>query len=57
LVADAAATLTSCAAAAAACGGGAPQAPGSGVLRVEKVAPTPAEYPRRSGVPGRRPIS
>jgi 16S rRNA (guanine527-N7)-methyltransferase len=57
LVADAAATLTSCAAAAAACGGGAPQAPVPGVLRVEKVAPTPVEYPRRSGVPGRRPIS
>jgi 16S rRNA (guanine527-N7)-methyltransferase len=57
LVTDAPGTLTSCAAAAAACGGGAPQAPLRGVLRVDKVATTPAEYPRRSGVPGRRPIS
>jgi 16S rRNA (guanine527-N7)-methyltransferase len=57
LVADAPSTLTSCAAAAAACGGAAPQAPVEGVLRVEKVSPSPAEYPRRSGVPGRRPIS
>jgi 16S rRNA (guanine527-N7)-methyltransferase len=57
LVAYAPATLASCAAAAAACGGGVPEAPVDGVLRVEKVAPTPAGYPRRSGVPGRRPIS
>jgi 16S rRNA (guanine527-N7)-methyltransferase len=57
LVSDAPGTLTSCAAAAAACGGGIPEAPAPGVLRVEKVAPTPAEYPRRSGIPGRRPIS
>lgn len=57
LVADAPRTLPSCAAAATACGGGAPQAPADGVLRVEKVSPTPAEYPRRSGIPGRRPIS
>ena len=57
LVSDAPATLTSCAAAAAACGGGVPEAPAPGVLRVEKVAPSPEEYPRRSGVPGRRPIS
>jgi 16S rRNA (guanine527-N7)-methyltransferase len=57
LVTDAPRTLTVCAAAAAACGGGAPQAPLDGVLMVEKVSPTPAGYPRRSGVPGRRPIS
>jgi 16S rRNA (guanine527-N7)-methyltransferase len=57
LVTDAPRTLALCAAAAAACGGGAPQAPLEGVLRVDKVATTPAEYPRRSGVPGRRPIS
>jgi 16S rRNA (guanine527-N7)-methyltransferase len=57
LVAEARRTLTSCAAAAAACGGGAPQAPRDGVLRVEKTSPTPAEFPRRIGVPGRRPIS
>jgi 16S rRNA (guanine527-N7)-methyltransferase len=57
LVTDAPGTLALCAAAAAACGGGAPQAPIEGVLRVDKVSATPAEYPRRSGVPGRRPIS
>jgi 16S rRNA (guanine527-N7)-methyltransferase len=57
LVTDAPRTLTLCAAAAAACGGGEPQAPLDSVLRVAKVSPTPAEYPRRSGVPGRRPIS
>jgi len=57
LVADAPRSLTTCATAAAACGGGVPQAPVVGVLRVDKVSSTPAEYPRRSGVPGRRPIS
>lgn len=57
LVTDAPSSLTLCAAAAAACGGGAPRAPLYGVLRVDKVSPTPAEYPRRSGIPGRRPIS
>lgn len=57
LVTDAPHALTLCAAAAAACGGGPPQAPRSGVLLVDKVSTTPAEYPRRSGVPGRRPIS
>jgi 16S rRNA (guanine527-N7)-methyltransferase len=57
LVTDAPSILTSCAAAAAACGGAPPQAPVECVLRVEKISPTPAEYPRRSGVPGRRPIS
>jgi len=57
LVTGAAGALALCAPAAAACGGGEPQAPSDGVLRVDKVAVTPAEYPRRSGVPGRRPIS
>jgi 16S rRNA (guanine527-N7)-methyltransferase len=57
LVADAPSALRLCATAAAACGGATPQAPMEGVLRVEKVSPTPAEYPRRSGVPGRRPLS
>jgi 16S rRNA (guanine527-N7)-methyltransferase len=57
LVTDAPGTLGLCAAAAAACGGGEPQALSDGVLHVDKVAATPAEYPRRSGVPSRRPIS
>jgi 16S rRNA (guanine527-N7)-methyltransferase len=57
LVADAAAAVPSCAAAASACGGGTPEAPMSGVLRIRKIAPTPDRYPRRPGVPNRRPIS
>jgi 16S rRNA (guanine527-N7)-methyltransferase len=57
LVTDAASTLPTCAAAASACGGGAPEAPGSGVLRVRKVAQTPDAYPRRPGTPNRHPIS
>jgi 16S rRNA (guanine527-N7)-methyltransferase len=56
LVADAPAALPTCVAAAAACGGGAPEAPSDGVLRVRKVAPTPDGYPRRSGIPSRHPI-
>jgi 16S rRNA (guanine527-N7)-methyltransferase len=57
LVADAPAARHSCAGAASACGGGAPDAPARGVLTVRKVAPTPAEYPRRPGTPNRHPIS
>ena len=57
LVAGAPATLAACAPAASACGGSAPEAPASGVLRIRKVAPTPDEYPRRSGTPNRHPIS
>jgi 16S rRNA (guanine527-N7)-methyltransferase len=30
--------------------------PGGVVVEIEKVAPTPADYPRRSGVPARRPL-
>lgn len=57
LVADAPLQLEACAVAAAACGGGAPEAPANGVLRIEKVVRTSAEYPRRNGVPSRKPIS
>jgi 16S rRNA (guanine527-N7)-methyltransferase len=57
LVTDAPFLLASCAAAAAACGGGPPEAPTNEVLRVAKVERTSAEYPRRNGVPSRRPIS
>jgi 16S rRNA (guanine527-N7)-methyltransferase len=57
LVSDAPATFSGCAAAASACGGGAPEAPASGVLRVRKIAPTPDQYPRRPGIPNRHPIS
>jgi 16S rRNA (guanine527-N7)-methyltransferase len=57
LVTDAPSALAACAAAASACGGGAPEAPSTGILRVRKVAPTPDDYPRRPGVPSRHPIS
>jgi 16S rRNA (guanine527-N7)-methyltransferase len=57
LVANAATTLSACAGAASTCGGGEPEAPAEGVLRVAKVAPTPAEYPRRNGMPSRNPLS
>jgi 16S rRNA (guanine527-N7)-methyltransferase len=57
LVADAQSARSACVAAAAACGGGAPEAPADGVLRVIKVAPTPNAYPRRPGIPNRQPIS
>jgi 16S rRNA (guanine527-N7)-methyltransferase len=57
LVAGAPAAVSECAAAASACGGGVPDAPGAGVLRVPKVTPTPDRYPRRPGIPSRQPIS
>jgi 16S rRNA (guanine527-N7)-methyltransferase len=56
LVSDAAAAAAACAAAAEACGGGAPTAVSSGVLGVAKERPTPDRYPRRPGIPARRPI-
>lgn len=57
LVSDARAATGTCAAAASACGGGAPEALSDGILRVRKVGPTPDQYPRRPGTPGRHPIS
>ncbi len=56
LVSDAPAAAASCAAASAACGGGVPGAAASGVLIVEKLALTPDRYPRRPGIPSKRPI-
>jgi 16S rRNA (guanine527-N7)-methyltransferase len=57
LVADAQSARSACLAAATACGGGEPEAPADGVLRVRKIAPTPDAYPRRPGIPNRQPIS
>jgi 16S rRNA (guanine527-N7)-methyltransferase len=57
LVADAPGAVSACIAAASACGGGAPDAPATGVLRVRKVETTPDGYPRRPGIPNRHPIS
>ncbi|MDB5065202.1 MAG: hypothetical protein JWM18_1636, partial [Chloroflexi bacterium] len=45
-----------CAAAAAACGGGRPEAAAAGVLVVVKLSATPDAYPRRPGVPAKRPL-
>ena len=55
-VGDADLDVERCRAAAAVCGGGAPEAVRPGVLRVRKLTPTPSAYPRRAGVPSRRPL-
>jgi len=55
LVTDAPAAARSCRAAAAVLGGGEP-AGEAGTLTVPKVARTPAEFPRRPGVPTRHPL-
>jgi 16S rRNA (guanine527-N7)-methyltransferase len=57
LVRDAAAAARACTGAAAACGGGEPWAAAPGVLVVPKLRPTPGLYPRRPGVPTRRPLA
>jgi 16S rRNA (guanine527-N7)-methyltransferase len=55
LVADPRAAAAACAVAASLCGGDEPGG-ADGVLIIGKTAPTPAEYPRRPGVPSRRPL-
>jgi len=55
-VSDAAAEARRCRAAATACGGDAPHALSPDVMCVRKVTSTPSEYPRRTGVPSRRPL-
>ncbi|MGD1052476.1 MAG: 16S rRNA (guanine(527)-N(7))-methyltransferase RsmG [Candidatus Dormibacteria bacterium] len=57
LVADAEADARLAVAAASACGGGAPEALAPGILSVTKAAPTPDRYPRRPGIPSRRPLT
>jgi 16S rRNA (guanine527-N7)-methyltransferase len=57
LVSDAAAAAESARTAAAACGGGPPAVAAPGILEVTKLVPTPDRYPRRPGVPGRRPLA
>ena len=56
LVSDAPAASAACAHAATVCGGGTPAAPAPGVLAVVKERPTPERYPRRPGIPARRPL-
>jgi len=57
LVSDARRAAVAAAPAARACGGGEPLAVDPGILSVPKLAPTPGELPRRTGVPARRPLA
>ena len=56
LVTDAGRAARECGHAAQLCGGGEPRAATGGVLLVAKERATPEEYPRRAGVPLRRPL-
>ena len=56
LVGDAEHAAQQSARAASLCGGSEPRAAEGGVLLVDKVRATPEEYPRRAGVPARRPL-
>ena len=57
LVGEADDPVTACARAAELCGGGPPRlAANGGVLLVDKLRATPGDYPRRAGVPLRRPL-
>ena len=56
LVGDTTHAARDSASAAALCGGGPPREAPGGVLLVDKLRPTPSEYPRRTGVPVRRPL-
>jgi 16S rRNA (guanine527-N7)-methyltransferase len=57
LVGDAAEASATARVAATECGGGVPLSAGPGVMVVEKLAPTPERYPRRVGVPSKRPLA
>lgn len=56
LVGDAEQAAAECAYAADQCGGGTPRGAPGGVLVIDKLRQTPDEYPRRAGVPVRRPL-
>jgi 16S rRNA (guanine527-N7)-methyltransferase len=56
LVGDATQAVRECERAARLCGGGEPRTAPGEVLLVDKLSPTPPEYPRRAGVPLRRPL-
>lgn len=56
LVGDAAAAAVSARRAAELCGGAPPRALGPSLLGVDKLGPTPGGYPRRAGLPARRPL-
>jgi 16S rRNA (guanine527-N7)-methyltransferase len=56
LVTDAPRDARAAATAAAACGGGTPEVVAPGILAITKVGPTPERFPRRPGLPARRPL-
>jgi 16S rRNA (guanine527-N7)-methyltransferase len=56
LVGDARQAVVESAHAAAECGGSTPRAAAGDVLLIDKVQPTPDRYPRRAGVPSRKPL-
>jgi 16S rRNA (guanine527-N7)-methyltransferase len=56
LVGDATQAARECERAALLCGGGKPRTAAGDVLLVDKISSTPDEYPRRAGVPLRRPL-
>ena len=56
LVADAQSSAAAAAEASRTCGGGTPRPAGPGILAVTKEAETPDAYPRRAGIPSRRPL-
>jgi 16S rRNA (guanine527-N7)-methyltransferase len=57
LVSDAEHAARDCERAASLCGGAAPRVAPGGILLVDKAEPTPDAYPRRAGVPLRRPLA
>jgi 16S rRNA (guanine527-N7)-methyltransferase len=57
LVGDAVQAARDCAPAAALLGGGVPRAAEGDVLLIDKLRPTPEQYPRRAGVPLRKPLA
>lgn len=56
LVADAESVARRCREASRQCGGGAPRTAGDSVVVIDKQRPSPSAFPRRSGVPARRPL-
>jgi 16S rRNA (guanine527-N7)-methyltransferase len=56
LVGDVAQAVRECARASELCGGGTPRTAPGEVLLIDKQRPTPDEYPRRAGVPLRKPL-
>ena len=56
MVGDASAAAVACARAARLCGGAPPEILDGNLLAVAKSSPSPEGYPRRAGIPGRKPL-